>query len=382
MSTYYPYMCKYIAILNNYKNGTLILSDHKVFEYIAALKLRMIMWEDVHNIPEARLNIQYFKYDSGIDAMSYDLTRAAQIKYVDHLTWGKLSTFANYCSHLQDVVKLIVVIRDDTTISDRVCCICKIIRIDISEEMDNLPLEAPMIIINEHLKYSYLSIEERINELFTFGNKPKLINKFSDGQSMCSFWNSIKYGRRLNNPTYNKLRESTIFMKHYGKETENDVIIQIAKLKKYFIDYTDITGVIDYRMCDKFILWRQCKLTSQCETYPWNKLLRLKVFRKNYSKHLKVTNRDKYYALKTVTRIHKFIKKDKFQLDDDFWLNCINNHLCDTWPYNELLKYYHLRTVYYLNTVNFPLSTYDDIMSSCEELDYSEIFETPKNEHI
>lgn len=168
MSTY-SFMCKYYRVLDEYKKGILLLPDHKVFEYVAAIKLNMIMWEDILNIPEARLNTQYTVDDSGIDIISYNLTVAGQVKYGDKVTWGMLNTFEGLCNYLEQVSKRIVIVRHDAKLSSRVKTICEIIRIDMVEELKS----APIMTINKYLNYSKLSINGKIQELAEFGHNPK-----------------------------------------------------------------------------------------------------------------------------------------------------------------------------------------------------------------
>lgn len=372
MSTYYPFMCKYINILNNYKNGNLILNDDKVFEYVAAIHLKMVMWDDVRNIKEARLSIQYFEKDSGIDIISYNLSVAGQVKYINHLTWEDLNTYRGYCNHLRNIDKLVLVIRHDTTISSRVRDLCKIIRLNIVEEMDNLPLTAPKLIINKQLKYSSLSTDEKINEILAYGKKPKSGVKFSSGKSMYKFWNYIIYSRMLNSAAYTKLRESSFVMEHYLKrrdEDENDFQYQINSLLTYLQDHIAITKIntFDYKLYDNFIIWHECKTYRKCETYPWSQLLDFNLLKQDYYRHLKVVDPDVYHIAKRVDELVEFIKRGIPIFDDDIWTRCVNDDkLCSVWPYNNLFKYTDIKIAHFSTTVNFPYSDYEYIYNTLE----------------
>jgi hypothetical protein len=350
-------MCKYYKVLDDYKKGIILLPDHKLFEYVAAIKLNMIMWEDILNIPEARLNTQYSVSDSGIDIISYNLTVAGQVKYGDRVTWSMLNTFEGLCNHLEQVSKRIVVVRHDAKLSNRVKTICKIIRINMAEELNYTPM-----MINKQLNYSGLSIGGKIQELIAFGHKPKTNTKFSDGQNMYSFWYPIIRYRKLNLATYTKLRETPWIMSLFT-EDEDDFQLQVNSLLKYVDDYVDIMKLdnIDHKLCDKFIIWRECKLYRKCEQEPWSQLLSNDMFKQDYYEHLKSIDLDAYNLAIGVDKIVECIERGIDISGHDIWINCVNNDLRDEWPYTLIFEYETFDESYTLLTTNFPHSTYDDI---------------------
>lgn len=371
MSVHYSFICRYYNILNNYKIGKVLLPDHKVFEYVAAIKLNMIMWEDILNIPEARLNTQYSVDDSGIDIISYDLTVAGQVKYVNSLTWEQLTTFDGFCDHLEVVSKRLVIIRHDTTLSSRVQTICKIIRLNMVDELNSIPT----VTINKQLKYSKLSVDGKIQELIEFGCKPKTNDKFSDGQNMYSFWNSIKQGRKLNLATYTKLREVPFVMNRF-METEDDFQIQINSLLKYIDDHISITKIdtIDYKLYDKFIIWNECKLQRKCEHQPWVQLLDNFMLKKDYYDHLKTVDLDMYNLATQIDELVEFIEEGINIFEHDIWMKCVNENLIGKWPYTNLFEYLEVIEVYILMTTNFPISTYNEIYRNVLKEDSSGMF--------
>jgi hypothetical protein len=365
MSTY-PFMCKYCKILDDYRTGKMILTDNKVFEYVAAIKLNMIMWDDVQNITEARLSIQYFEQDSGIDIISHDLSKVGQVKYVETLTWKSLGTFINYCDHLRNVDKLIIIIKHDTIVSPRVRSICKIVRINIGEELSKLT--PPYGVVIKQLKYSNLLTNEKIDELLAYGNKPDRNTKFSNGKGMYRFWNYIIYSRKLNYAAYTKLRESDFVMKYYLKreEDEQDFQLQINSLLKYLKNHIEITrvNVLDYKLYDNFIIWRECKIYRKCEKYPWSQLLDLNILKRDYYNHLKSVEPDVYYTAKQVDELVERLENGKQIFHHNIWTECLGNDLRFIWPYSRLFEYNQVCEAYYLTTINFPCSTYEEISTS------------------
>jgi hypothetical protein len=53
-------MCKYCKILDDYKKGIIILTDNKVFEYVAAIKLNMIMIKKKEYVKPRKLKPREF----------------------------------------------------------------------------------------------------------------------------------------------------------------------------------------------------------------------------------------------------------------------------------------------------------------------------------
>jgi hypothetical protein len=110
---------KYVDIVVNQKEN---MPKWKLFEYLVALKLGMVMWEDIdpkfivkHKLPH--------NADYGIDLISPDFTKTAQVKYYGsdtNITWRSVSTYIAYSSHVLKIENMTLVTTSDTKISKMV----------------------------------------------------------------------------------------------------------------------------------------------------------------------------------------------------------------------------------------------------------------------
>lgn len=124
---------KYINIIKTQKGK---IEDHKMFEYMAAVKLDMIMWEDISEKDIAKLKLPH-RADYGIDLVSRDFRKTAQVKYYGKnstITWRSISTFTSYSMIFLHTSDMILVTTKDAKIPDIVArSIPKILRYDMSE---------------------------------------------------------------------------------------------------------------------------------------------------------------------------------------------------------------------------------------------------------
>jgi hypothetical protein len=70
---------EYIDIINNYKKGEIKLERWRVFEYLVAIEMKMLMWDDAVKVIENYSQILGYS-DTGIDLVSPDLTKTVQVK--------------------------------------------------------------------------------------------------------------------------------------------------------------------------------------------------------------------------------------------------------------------------------------------------------------
>lgn len=356
-STYHPYMLRYINMLNDHKNGTLLLTDHRVFELLAALKLRMVMWNDIKNIITARTN-RYTKTDNGIDLINYDLNRLAQVKYMKNVSWRSVSTFYAYCYLLADIHNSTLVVHKNTKVAKIITDNFHVLRLDYHEELANVPSSTPGIVINKFL-HSVLFIEHRILELLKYFDDHNVVDgksKFSDGMFMIKFWHRIKYSRLLNKTRYSKLRECPTAMKlylEYRDETIEDYQEQVNSLLRFIEKYP-------IEDCNKLIIWIECKQMMKCSTSPWDQLMDDEELFEDYYSYLKLIN--KHHDIKMVRRLIKHSSVPL--LDHEFWIKCKTEKLCDTWPYKLLLgesqfynSYHDIKPHLYQDISNYQFDT-------------------------
>lgn len=363
MSTYHPFMEKYIIMLNEHKSGKLLLRKYVVFELLAAIKLKMLMWNDVKNIPAANIDDDYQKDDMGIDLINYDLNRAAQVKYAKGVTWTDVATFYGSCHFMDNLYHTTLVVRDCTKVVKYVEQRAKIIRLNYDDELANVPLSAPNVIINKFL-HSVLFTEHRILELleyFKTHDEVDTYTRFSDGKLISKFWYNIKYCRRLNKPRYSKLRECPVAMRLYPEETIKDHHLQVGSLLRFMDEYS-----IDD--CNKLIIWKECKQQMKCSTPPWNKLMTNEELYEDYYQYAKSIN--KHTEMKNIRRLIKHASVPT--LDHDFWIKCKTEKLCDTWPYVMLLTVERFFDSYY----NFDLEHFRSV-PQIREFSEDDIFNIP-----
>jgi hypothetical protein len=124
-------MVDYLGTIKNKKN---VIPDWKLFEYISAVQLNMLVWEDV----DAKFFEQKklpFKSDYGIDLIDSKYTKTAQVKFYGPntpVTWKSVSTYIAY-NHILGIKDMTLVTTPEAKISKMVIrSIPNIIRLDIN----------------------------------------------------------------------------------------------------------------------------------------------------------------------------------------------------------------------------------------------------------
>jgi hypothetical protein len=328
---YAPFMKKYIEIIKDFKCNKLHIKQDKVFEYLVALELKMILWKDARDLIDKHIYLEH-KNDYGTDLVDLDFTRTAQVTMVKRLGHAKA---AKYIAH--SVWKLCI--PDMTMVlssqAEEVSYIVKdllpnIVVYDYDQLLNKVLVTLPDLIILP--KKVNLLVPQKIDELihqFDTKGKPIVRQKFSDGSDMYSFWISCKSSRRLNSPVYNKLMMHSTIRNLYGPITETDEEKQVKQLIKYAKNNS-----IDN--CNQLIIWNECKLYRKFNNEIWITLATIDILRLDYESYTEIHHPDEYVLIKKINGIIKYASENDIS-DYEFWLDCKNNFLCDKWPYIKLL---------------------------------------------
>lgn len=145
---------KYKKILQNNKN----IPKWKAFEYLCAIELNMLIWDDALLFIKQQRGISTDK-DYGIDLISKDLTRTAQVKFygeTSSITWRGISTYMSYSSNILDIKDNVVVTTNSAKVAQIVKDNIKIILMDYEE------LYKKHIVENK-----IISLADRLNLFFT-----------------------------------------------------------------------------------------------------------------------------------------------------------------------------------------------------------------------
>ena len=80
----------------------------KIYEYLTAIELNMILWEDAIHLLNNKIP---HSADYGIDLISYDLTRTAQVKYYNNttITWRNISTYISYSTKILGINNMLLI---------------------------------------------------------------------------------------------------------------------------------------------------------------------------------------------------------------------------------------------------------------------------------
>jgi superfamily II DNA or RNA helicase len=102
------YKNKYTTLVNQYRNKTLIIENHKIYEYLWAISEDMILWDDIppgfeliHELPH--------RMDYGIDLISLDFTKTGQAKNYgpnSMITWSDISKYNTYSTSILGISNL------------------------------------------------------------------------------------------------------------------------------------------------------------------------------------------------------------------------------------------------------------------------------------
>jgi hypothetical protein len=153
------------------------LPKWKRFEYLAAHNLDMLVWEDVTPTQLKKYNIPH-NADYGIDLISPDFTKTAQVKYYGsdtNITWRSVSTYIAYSTQILGITDMTLVTTPDVKISKMVSrIITNIVRyqLDIDSKQNKIN-EMDLIMrelkdeIDPDKKINLLEIWVRINNSIT-----------------------------------------------------------------------------------------------------------------------------------------------------------------------------------------------------------------------
>lgn len=334
MSTddYAPYMKKYIDVIKDYKCNRIQMKKHKVFEYLVAIELKMIMFKDAKDVLDKYVYLQK-KADYGTDLIDLKCTRTAQVTLCKKVTHGKTAKYVAHSVWKLGIPDMTLVVNTDCELSHVVKdFIPNIITYDFDTLLEKVVSNLPNIIILP--KKTSLSILEKITEMITFFDahgKPPIRHKFSDNHDMHVFWNNIIYNRKLNSPAYNLLMCHDDLRRIMFKNgvTQEDEKRQVRELIK-FANHNDIEA------CNQLVIWNECKLYKKFNNPIWLELATVDILRDDYEQYVKIHFPDDYVLLKKINNIIMYA--DEYDISSyDFWLNCKQDLLCDKWPYIKLL---------------------------------------------
>ena len=93
----------YLESVHRFINGTSDKPDHKIFEYLYALELDLINWDDLPPDFDEKFDIPH-KMDYGVDLVDLDYTKACQVKKYEKskITWSHLCKFKTYAFDILD----------------------------------------------------------------------------------------------------------------------------------------------------------------------------------------------------------------------------------------------------------------------------------------
>ena len=94
----------YLEAIHRYINKTSNKPDHKIYEYLYALELEFINWDDLPPDFDEQFDIPH-KLDYGIDLVDLDFKMACQVKKYENtrITWSHLCKFKTYASDILNI---------------------------------------------------------------------------------------------------------------------------------------------------------------------------------------------------------------------------------------------------------------------------------------
>ena len=98
------YKNMYLECIHRYIDKTSDKPDHKIYEYLYALELGLISWDDLPPDFDEHFEIPH-KLDYGIDLVDLDYQMACQVKKYENtrITWSHLCKFKTYASDILDI---------------------------------------------------------------------------------------------------------------------------------------------------------------------------------------------------------------------------------------------------------------------------------------
>jgi hypothetical protein len=84
----------YIDNIKRYANNNSDEPDHKIYEYLYALELGMITWDNLPPTFDDKFKIPH-KMDYGVDLINLEFTKSCQVKKYENsnITWSHLCKF-------------------------------------------------------------------------------------------------------------------------------------------------------------------------------------------------------------------------------------------------------------------------------------------------
>jgi len=94
----------YLEYVNRFINKKTDKKDHKIYEYMYALELDLINWDDLPPDFDEKFDIPH-KMDYGIDLVDLDYTKSCQVKKYENttITWSHLCKFKTYSSDILEI---------------------------------------------------------------------------------------------------------------------------------------------------------------------------------------------------------------------------------------------------------------------------------------
>ena len=331
MTEYAPFMRTYIDAIKDFKSNKLNIREDKVFEYLVALELKMILWSNARDIADKYVLLEH-KNDYGTDLVDLEFTRTAQVTLTKKITHAKVSKYIAHSVWKLCIPDMTFVASSDVEEPNYIVkdLMPNIVRYDYNQLLNKVLVTLPNIIILP--KKVRLTIQQKIEELiqyFDTRGAPKTRQKFSDKSDMYTFWRSCKCDKRLNSPVYNDLMAHPTIRNLCGVMTEDDEQKQVDNLIKY-------AKSNPIESCNKLIIWTECKLYRKFNKEIWLELATVDILREDYEEYTRVNHSDEYVLLKKINNIIKYASENDISIYD-FWLDCKKNFLCDKWPYIKLL---------------------------------------------
>lgn len=329
---YQSYVKKYIDIIKDFKSNKINIPEHKIFEYLVALELGMILWSDARDIVDKYVLLEH-KNDYGTDLVDLEFTRTCQVTLAKRITHAKASKYVAHSVWKLCIPDMTLAITDAADEPNYIVkdLVPNIVVYNYNQLLNKLLVTLPNLIILP--KKIMLTIPQKIDELIQqFDNKgiPSRRQKFTDGSNMFTFWYGCGYDRRLNSPVYNKLMMHSTIRKLCGETTKSDEEKQVIYLTK-FAKKNPIEA------CNQLVIWNECKLYRKFNNDTWLELATIDILRDDYEEYTRLHHPDEYELLRKINNIVKYANENDIS-DYEFWVDCKKNFLCDKWPYIKLLS--------------------------------------------
>ena len=241
------------------------------------------------------------------------------------------------------------------------------IRIDDNTNLEDAKLLYEQIYDRIGNMTNGLSQEEKVNEFLNFmKNRKTLIRKknrdkfkFTNGQSMFTFWRHRKSNLQCDKEPYSKLLENILLKEDYENFKINNGIQKLTQeekvnrlleimeerdnlmIRKENLKFSDDTYVYGF--------WKKCKERLKCDKEPYSKLLSNKIFKNAYEKFKKYKEIPKLTQEEKVNKLLEIMKErestipcNESTFSDNtniykFWVTSKSELKCKKKPYSKLL---------------------------------------------